>query len=90
MNLEEALRRTRNRPIDVERDVRLGGTAFDKLDVSLVLDQGRARVEHGVLTSRGVTAELSGLIDLEPRIPLFASTRCRRTQTASNRNKLPA
>ncbi len=64
INLEEALRRARNRPIDVERDMCVGGTAFDKLDVSLALDQGRARVERGVMTSHGVTAELSGLIDL--------------------------
>lgn len=64
INLEEALRRARNRPVDVERDTRLGGTAFDKFDISLAFDQGRARVERGVMTSRGVTAELGGLIDL--------------------------
>ncbi len=39
VNLEEALRRSRRRPIDVERDMRLGGTAFDKVDVSLALDR---------------------------------------------------
>ncbi len=32
VNLEEALRRSRRRPIDVQRDLRLGGTAFDKVD----------------------------------------------------------
>ena len=64
VNLEEALRRSRRRPIDVERDMRLGGTAFDKVDVSLALDDGHAQVRRGVMTSHGVTAELSGLIDL--------------------------
>ncbi len=44
VNLEEALRRSRRRPIDVWRDMRLGGTAFDQLDVSLSLNNGRARV----------------------------------------------
>jgi AsmA protein len=63
-NLEEALRRSRHRPVDVERDMRLGGTAFDKLAVSLALTDGRARVERGAMTSHGVTAELDGLIDL--------------------------
>ena len=58
VNLEEALRRSRRRPIDVERDMRLGGTAFDKIDASLALDDGRARVERAVMTSHGVTAEL--------------------------------
>jgi AsmA protein len=64
VNLEEALRRSRRRPIDVERDIRLGGTAFDKVDVSLALNDGRAQVQRGAMTSHGVTADLSGLIDL--------------------------
>jgi len=64
VNLEEALRRSQRRPIDVGRDMRLGGTAFDKLAVSLSLDSGRARIEHGALTSGGVSAGLEGLIDL--------------------------
>jgi AsmA protein len=64
VNLEEALRRSRRRAIDVERDLHLGGTAFDKVDASLALDNGRARVRHAVMTSHGVTADLDGLIDL--------------------------
>jgi Flp pilus assembly protein TadG len=64
VNLEEALRRSRRRPIDVWRDMRLGGTAFDKLEVSLALADGRARVERGAMVSRGMTARLNGLIDL--------------------------
>ena len=64
VNLEEALRRSRRRPIDVERDIRLGGTAFDKVDVSLALNDGRAQVQRGAMTSHGVTADLSGLIGL--------------------------
>ena len=64
VNLEEALRRSQRRPIDVGRDMRLGGTAFDKLAVSLTLDNGRAQIERGALTSGGVSAGLEGLIDL--------------------------
>ncbi len=64
VNLEEALRRSRRRAIDVERDLHLGGTAFDKVDVSLALDNGRARIRRAVMTSHGVTADLDGLIDL--------------------------
>ncbi len=64
VNLEEALRRSQRRPIDVARDMRLGGTAFDKLAVSLRLDDGRAEVERGAMESRGVSAGLEGLIDL--------------------------
>ena len=64
VNLEEALRRSRRRPIDVERDLRLGGTAFDKVDASLALDNGRAQVQRAMMTSHGVTVELGGSINL--------------------------
>jgi AsmA protein len=64
VNLEEALRRGHRRQIDVERDMRVGGTAFDTFDASLALDAGRAQVRRGVMTSHGVKGELSGLIDL--------------------------
>ena len=64
VNIEEALRRSRRRPIDVERDLRLGGTAFDTVDASLALDNGRAQVQRAVMTSHGVTVEVNGSIDL--------------------------
>ena len=69
--------------------MRLGGTAFDKLDVSLALDDGRARVQRGAITSRGVTAELDGLIDLVAQVGICASMRCRRTRPARNRSTPP-
>ena len=64
VNLEEALRRSQRRPIDVSRDMRLGGTAFDKLAVSVNFANGRAEVERGTMTAHGVSAGLKGLIDL--------------------------
>jgi AsmA protein len=64
VNLEEALRRSRRRPIDIERDMRLGGTAFDRLEASLTLNDGHVRVERGAMTSHGMTADLNGLVDL--------------------------
>jgi AsmA protein len=64
VNLEEALRRSQRRPIDVARDMRLGGTAFDKLAVFVSFDDGRAEIERGAMSSRGVSAGLKGLIDL--------------------------
>jgi AsmA protein len=64
VNLEEALRRSHRRPIDAERDIRLGGTTFDKVEASLTVGEGRAQVRHGVMTSHGVRAELDGLIEL--------------------------
>ena len=64
VNLEEALRRSHRRPIDVERDMRLGATTFDKVEASLAVGEGRAQVRRGVMTSHGVKAELDGLIEL--------------------------
>jgi len=64
VNLEEALRRSQRRPVDIPRDMRLGGTAFDKLAVSVTLDNGRARIERGAMMSGGVSAQMEGLIDL--------------------------
>ena len=40
VNLEEALRRSHRRPIDVERDMRLGTTTFDKVEASLAIGRG--------------------------------------------------
>jgi AsmA protein len=64
VNLEEALRRSHRRPIDAEREIRLGGTTFDKVEASLAVDEGRAQVRRGVMTSHGMRAELDGLIKL--------------------------
>jgi AsmA protein len=64
VNLEDALRRSHRRPIDVERDIRLGTTTFDKVDASLAIGEGRAQVRRGIMTSHGVKAELDGLIEL--------------------------
>ena len=64
VNLEEALRRSRRRSVDVERDMRNGETAFDRVAVSLALSDGRAQVQRGVMTTPGVKAGLDGAIDL--------------------------
>ena len=44
--------------------MKLGGSAFDKLDLSLALNNGRAEIQRGVMISHGVTAEIDGVIDL--------------------------
>ena len=67
LNLEEALRRGQRRPIDIDRDMRLGGTPFDRLEVSLALDRGVARIVKGEMKSRGMSADLAGAIDLSAR-----------------------
>ena len=48
-NLEEALRRSQRRPIDVARDMRIGGTAFDTLALEFAFGHGIAHVVNGEL-----------------------------------------
>ena len=64
VNLEEALRRSQRRPIDVARDMRIGGTAFDTLALEFALGHGIAHVVNGELAARGVAANLQGQVDL--------------------------
>ncbi len=64
MNLEQALRRSLRRSVDVERDLRVGETAFDRLSLELAFGQGVAHVVNGDLVAQGVAADLQGSIDL--------------------------
>src|SRR5580700_7279097 len=64
VNLEEALRRSHRKPVDVERVMRLGGTPFDTIETSLAVDERRAQVQRGVMTSHSMKAGLEGLIGL--------------------------
>ena len=67
VNLEEALRRSRRRPLDLSRDMRRGETAFDRLALELDLERGVASVVRGDMTSPGVKAELAGGVDIVAR-----------------------
>jgi len=67
VNLEEALRRSQRRPIDVARDMRSGGTAFDRLSLELALGKGVAHVVNGELAAQGVSANAEGSISLAAR-----------------------
>jgi AsmA protein len=67
VNLEQVLRRSQRRPIDVGRDLRIGETAFDRLSLELALAEGVAHVVDGDLLAQGVAADLQGAIDLAGR-----------------------
>jgi AsmA protein len=68
VNLEEALRRSQRRPIDVERDMRIGGTAFNRLAIEFAIADGIAHIVNGELAAQGVTANLEGAIDLPGQV----------------------
>ena len=64
INLEEALRRSQRRPIDVAKDTRSGQTAFEQATVSVLIGQGIAHIVNGALIARGLRADLQGAVDL--------------------------
>jgi AsmA protein len=67
VNLEEALRRSQRRPLDVAKDMRSGGTAFERVTLSAAIGGGVAHVDKGELVARGVKADLAGAVDLAGR-----------------------
>ena len=64
VNLEEALRRSQRRPLDVAKDMRIGETAFDTFALEFAFGHGIAHVVNGELGAQGVAANLQGQVDL--------------------------
>lgn len=64
VNLEEALRRAQRRPLDLTKDMRSGGTAFQEAALDLLLDRGFAHVVSGSLVAQGLRADAEGEADL--------------------------
>jgi len=67
VNLEEALRRNQRRPLDVSKDMRSGGTAFEKATLDVLIGQGVVHVANGSIVARGLRADLEGAVDLAAR-----------------------
>ena len=63
-NLEEALRRSRRRPLDVSKDMRSGGTAFDRATLNLLIGKGVAHIVNAALLAHGLRADVQGGVDL--------------------------
>jgi AsmA protein len=67
VNLEEALRRSQRRPLDVTKDMRSGGSTFERITIDLLVGDGVAHVVKGALLARGLKADLQGDVDLGDR-----------------------
>lgn len=67
VNLEEALRRSQRRPLDVAKDMRSGGTAFERASLAVIVGEGVAHVVSGELVASGVRADVQGAVDLAAR-----------------------
>ena len=64
VNLEETLRRSEHRPVDILKDTRGGATSFDQATLSLLVGQGVAHIVTGALVARGLRADLQGAVNL--------------------------
>ncbi|HXW20792.1 MAG TPA: AsmA-like C-terminal region-containing protein, partial [Roseiarcus sp.] len=67
LSLEEALRRSERRPINIFTDMRTGRTNFDEAAARAAISKGEARLLSGVATGPGVYVSLSGTADLANR-----------------------
>jgi AsmA protein len=67
LSLEEALRRSERRPINIFSDMRTGRTNFDETLARAAIHKGEARLLSGVATGPGVYVTLSGTADLANR-----------------------
>jgi AsmA protein len=81
LSIEEALRRSERRPIDVFNDMRMGRTVFSQAAASLAIARGGAGVINASLAGPGVNLSLSGALDIVGR---QMSIRAMATQTDEN------
>jgi AsmA protein len=67
VSVEEAMRRSLRRPVDVARDLGNGATRFSLAKLRLSLAAGSATIEEGHVEGPGSTIDLSGTIDIAAR-----------------------
>ncbi len=67
VNIEEALRRSQRRPVDLQRDLTIGGTAFKSAHARLDIADGHASIIEAKAEAAGAIVEVQGAIDLNGR-----------------------
>ena len=67
VSVEEAMRRSLRRPVDVARDLGNGATRFSAAKLRVSLAAGSATIEEGRVEGPGSTIALSGTIDIAAR-----------------------
>ena len=67
LSLEEALRRSQRRLVDVARDLANGATHFSRGDVHVSVANGAATIDRGRIEGPGSTIDFGGLIDIANR-----------------------
>ena len=64
VSVEEALRRSQRRVVDVARDLGNGATHFSRGQVRLTVANGAATIDHGRIEGPGSTIDFGGMIDI--------------------------
>ncbi|THD46435.1 MAG: hypothetical protein E7774_06370 [Bradyrhizobium sp.] len=67
VSIEEAMRRSLRRPVDVARDLGNGATRFSLARLRLSLAAGSATIAEGHVEGPGSTIDLSGVVDIAGR-----------------------
>jgi hypothetical protein len=67
LNIEEALRRSLRRPIDVARDLDVGQTTLTRARAQIAVDKGVARIADARLEGPGALVAVDGAIDIAAR-----------------------
>lgn len=67
VSIEEAMRRSQRRPIDVARDMATGQTAFTRAHAQFAVDGGRATIMAGRVEGPGAVLALQGDVDMAAR-----------------------
>ncbi|MBV8662195.1 MAG: AsmA family protein [Hyphomicrobiales bacterium] len=67
VNIEEAIRRSQRRPIDIPRDMGTGETTFSHAHAPFVIEDGKATVASARIDGPGAAVTLDGDVDLTAR-----------------------
>ena len=64
VNIEEAMRRSQRRPIDVARDMAIGQTHFSRGRAQLTVANGAPKITEARIEGPGSTIDIDGVIDI--------------------------
>jgi AsmA protein len=67
VNIEEAMRRSQRRPIDLARDMTIGQTTFTQAQAKFMVANGAARISGARVEGPGSVTDIEGVIDLAAR-----------------------
>jgi AsmA protein len=67
VNIEEAMRRSQRRPVDVARDMATGQTTFTRARAQLAIASGKATIADASVEGPGALLAIEGAIDLPAR-----------------------